>query len=258
MNDQELEQYIRKEYETNKKSFAVIAKELDTYQNWVLRKAKRFNIPIRDKSAAQSLALESGRQAHPTKGMVRDEATKNKIGKSVSENWECLNDTEREHRSQIGKDSWDKKSEFEKKKLLKQAGEAIRKTSKVGSKLEQYLARGLTKAGYVVELHKMRVVANEKIHFDLFFPQNNIVCEINGIGHTKAVWGEEKLLQTKISDSKKVGLVLGRGLVMIVINQTKYISKTYMQSVFDKLLPIVEDVVKQFPPPEERYIVIEV
>ena len=120
MNDQELEQYIRKEYETNKKSFAVIAKELETYPNKMVRLAKRFNIPIRDKSTAQSLALKSGRQAHPTKGMIRDEVTKNKIGKSVSKNWEHLSDFEKEYRSQIGKDSWDKKSEFEKKKLLKQ------------------------------------------------------------------------------------------------------------------------------------------
>jgi hypothetical protein len=60
-------------YLDDKKSFADIAKEYDTYSNKIRRDAVGFQIPIRDKSDAQKNALKSGKHQHPTKGKERSQ-----------------------------------------------------------------------------------------------------------------------------------------------------------------------------------------
>ena len=76
--------WCNKQYWTLERSIGDIAKELDTYPNKVRRALKSHGIKIRDKGAAQSAALKSGRSSHPTKNKGHSEAAKIKISESVA------------------------------------------------------------------------------------------------------------------------------------------------------------------------------
>ena len=73
------EELLIEEYVVKEKSTYVIAKEYNTYPNKILRLLHKYKIPIRDKSTAQVVALNSGRHPHPTEGSKHSEETKNKI-----------------------------------------------------------------------------------------------------------------------------------------------------------------------------------
>ena len=102
--------YIKKEL-----SISTIADQLGTYSNKIRRDAIKCGIPLRDKSSAQKIALQSGRHKHPTKGTTRDEDTRSKIGLSVLNNWEELSESERAKRQNVAKQNWEGLSEDDKK-----------------------------------------------------------------------------------------------------------------------------------------------
>ena len=87
-------------YLKEKLSFASIASKYDTYANKVRRDAVKLGITIRDKSEAQKNALSTGTHSHPTKGKVRSDQTKDKIGLSVMKSWDNLSIEELNRRSQ--------------------------------------------------------------------------------------------------------------------------------------------------------------
>lgn len=66
--------WLSTEYLENERSIYSIAEQLGVYPNKVLRALKKFKIPLRNKSEAQSVALESGRHEHPQRinKMIRD------------------------------------------------------------------------------------------------------------------------------------------------------------------------------------------
>lgn len=70
-----LEEYIHKE-----RSPYQIAAELDTYPNRIRRALLKHKIPVRDHREAQKLALATGRNKHPTKGIEREEEVRGRIG----------------------------------------------------------------------------------------------------------------------------------------------------------------------------------
>jgi len=90
MSDSQKTKILKKMYETENKSFQDIASELGTYANKIRRDAIKYKIKIRDKSDAQKNALKTGKHKHPTKGTVRDDDTKNKIGMAVLKSWEMI------------------------------------------------------------------------------------------------------------------------------------------------------------------------
>ena len=81
----------------------------------MVRAARKHGIDIRDRSQAQKAALKNGRHKHPTKGKKRDSETKKKISESQGKVWDSLSAEERQKRSNIGKESWNKKTEQEKR-----------------------------------------------------------------------------------------------------------------------------------------------
>ena len=99
-NDIDKKKIINDLYIKQNLSFKDIDIKFDTYTNKIRRDAKRFNIPIRDKSEAQKNALKTGKHKHPTKGAPRPEDTKAKIGNSVMESWENLTDKQKKIRKQ--------------------------------------------------------------------------------------------------------------------------------------------------------------
>jgi hypothetical protein len=241
MTEEAKTQLLKKEYETNKKSFADIAVEYETYSNKLRRDAIKYNIKIRNKSEAQSNALANGSSVHPTKGKNREPSTKEKIGLSVLKSWERLDDSELSARKDKSRKQWESLSEDKKADILKQANDAVRETSKVGSKLEKYLFNSLLKDGYKVEFHKEQNLLNTKLQIDLFLPDKNLAIEVDGPSHFAPVWGDDNLKKNKKYDNKKNGLILGKGLYLIRIQQTRDFSKSRALLIYQELKSILND-----------------
>jgi very-short-patch-repair endonuclease len=240
LSDQQKENLLRKEYEVGLKSFRDIADEHGTYANKVRRDAIKFKINIRDKSVAQKNALKTGRSQHPTKGKERSEETKNKIGTGVMTSWENLDDETLEKRKEKARQNWENLPEEVKENILHEANTAVRQASKTGSKLELFLFNRLLQDGYVVEFHKEQNLLNTKLQLDLFLPKLNIAIEVDGPSHFAPVWGEDTLKRNKGYDNKKTGLILGKGLSLIRVKQSKDFSKARATIIYRELLKSIE------------------
>lgn len=256
MTDQEKSDFINLWYLDKKKSFQEIAIMSNTYANKIRRDAKKFNIPIRDKSEAQKNALSTGSHVHPTKGKTRSSDTKLKIGYGVMKNWENLSEAELSNRKEKAKEQWQKLDENEKANLVKLANEAVRNSSKAGSKLEKFILKELINLGYQVDFHKEQTLVNTKLQIDLFIPKHNIAIEVDGPSHFMPVWGEDVLKRNIKYDNKKTGLLLGKGCVLIRIKQTKDYSPTRARLICDNLIQHLKKIHIKFPDIDNRIIEI--
>lgn len=240
LTDQDKKNLIEELYCKDGKSFADIANMYETYANRVRRDAKKYNIKIRDKSEAQKNALKTGKHTHPTKGKERSDEIKQKIGLSVLQSWENLDDSEITKRKLKAKQNWDNLDDNKKQNILKSANIAVRQSSKVGSKLEKYIHKKLLSDGYKVEFHKEQTLVNTKLQIDIFLPTMNLAIEVDGPSHFSAVWGEDSLNRNKKYDSKKEGLILGRGWSLIRIIQTKDYSDSRAFLIYGELLNLIK------------------
>jgi very-short-patch-repair endonuclease len=239
LNDNDKKDLIVNEYINQKKSFQNIAKEHGTYANKIRRDAKKFNISIRSKSEAQSNAINTGTHTHPTKGKVRSEQTKRKIGLSVYETWQNLPESELEQRKTKARENWNKKSEDEKQDIINKANRAVRESSKTGSKLEKYLLHQLINDGYKVEFHKEHLLSNTKLQIDLFLPTMNIAIEVDGPSHFENIWGDQSLSRNKTYDIKKEGLLIGKNISIIRIKQQYDFSESRAYICYQGLIPLL-------------------
>ena len=248
---------IKDLYLKQKKSFADIAELYNTYANKIRRDAVSFKIPIRDKSDAQKNALKTGKHKHPTKGTSRSEEQKNKIGLGVLKSWDNLDAKTLKERKKKSKLAWEKLDQDAKDNMVKLANDAVRSTSKVGSKLEKFLLNQLLSDGFKVEFHKEQSLLTTKLQIDLFVPNINTAIEVDGPSHFLPVWGEDALAKNKSYDQKKQGLILGKGLVLIRIKQTKDFSKARSLLIYDKLKVLLNDIKNNFPSADNRTFTIE-
>jgi very-short-patch-repair endonuclease len=256
LTDSEKTKVLKDLYIKQKKSFADIAKQFKTYANKIRRDAQKLQINIRDKSEAQKNALSTGKIIHPTKGKKRSQKTKDKIGFSVMKSWENLSETELNRRKELARQSWENMDDIQKENILKLANDAVRETSKKGSKLEKFLLDGLIKNGYRVEFHKEQNLLNTKLQIDLFIPKLNIAIEVDGPSHFLPVWGEDALTKNIKYDNKKTGLLLGKGCAIIRIKQTKDFSPSRAKQILDELLENINKISTKFPDPKNRTIEI--
>jgi very-short-patch-repair endonuclease len=254
LNDSQKEKLIKELYSIKKQSFQQIAELYDTYPNKIRRDAKKFNIDIRNKSEAQKNALDNGSHKHPTKGQTRPENIKSKIGKSVLEKWESLDESELKTIKQKARDRWEKLSDDEKENRISAAIQAVRKTSKTGSKLENFIHTKLVKSGYKVDFHKEQTLSNTKLQIDIFIPSLNVAIEIDGPSHFLPVWGDDTLQKNIKYDNKKTGLVLGKGCALIRIKQTRDFSNARAEILWEKLSEILSSIKTKFPNPQDRLI----
>jgi very-short-patch-repair endonuclease len=257
LSDSEKIKLLTQEYGSRNRSFPDIASDYDTYANKLRRDALKFKIPIRDRSEAQKNALATGRHKHPTKGTTRSEETKQKIGASVLTFWEDMSEDELEIRKKKFKEQWDKLSDEDRKAMQQAANEAVRLASKNGSKLEKFMFSGLVEAGYRVEFHKEESLVNTRLQIDLFLPELKIAIEIDGPSHFLPVWGEQTLKRNKTYDSKKEGLLLGKGLALIRVKQTKDFSNARGLIVLEKVKEQLEKIKDKFPDQGNRNFLIE-
>lgn len=235
LSDIDKEKLIRTWYEELNKSFADIAASWGTYPNKIRRDAKKFNITIRNKSQAQKNALDNGKHKHPTKGTNRSSETKQKIGMSVLQAWETLDAHELAARKLKAKTNWENLDEHIKANMHQAAMAAIRQSSKVGSKLENFLLQKLLADGLHVDFHKEQSLVNTRLQIDLFIPSINTAIEVDGPSHFEPVWGHKSLSRNQKYDQKKEGLIIGRGWNLIRIKQTKDFSNARGDLIFQKL-----------------------
>ena len=251
-------EFIIDQYTNHKKSTYEIAQDLKTYPNKIRRALNTLGVELRDKSKAQTVAIQSGRHEHPTKGKKRTEAEKVAISNGMATYWDEMEDTERERRSKLSKKQWDEMPEADKANLRKLAAEAVRKASKEGSKIEKFIYEGLTKAGYDVIFHKRGLVANDKLEVDLFVPSLKTAIEIDGPAHFLPIWGEANLQRHIRSDSQKAGLLINRGFVVLrVKNIIRNLSQKNMRETLAGVVEQLEKIEAKFPPATKRLIEIE-
>ena len=226
-------EYIIDQYVNEKKSTYEIALDLKTYPNKIRRTLTPLGVPLRDKSAAQTVAINSGRHEHPTRGKKRTESEKVAISNGMSNYWDEMDDKERQRRSELSKKQWAEMPEYEKANLRKLAAEAVRKASKEGSKIEKFIFEGLTKAGYEAIFHKKGLVPNDKL--------------------------EVESLQKHIrADAEKAGLLIARGYAILrVKNVIRNLSAKNMRDALEGVITAVKKVEKKFPPQSKRLIEIE-
>ena len=120
-------EYIIDQYVNEKKSTYEIALDLKTYPNKIRRTLNTLGVPLRDKSAAQTVAINSGRHEHPTRGKKRTESEKVAISNGMSNYWDEMDDKERQRRSELSKKQWAEMPEYEKANLRKLAAEELSK-----------------------------------------------------------------------------------------------------------------------------------
>jgi very-short-patch-repair endonuclease len=157
-------------------------------------------------------------------------------------NWEDLTDAELDQRKKKSKLAWENLSDEQKENITSAANKAVRVSSKVGSKLEKYLLNLLIKDGFNVEFHKEQSILNTKLQIDLFIPKLNVAIEIDGPSHFEPVWGDDSLKRNQKYDNKKTGLIIGKGLFLIRIKQTKDFSKSRGLLIFQELQKILQDI----------------
>ena len=230
-----------------------IADSMKSYPNKIRRILYKNGVPLRYSITAQKNALKKGRAQHPTEGKKRSQETKDKISESQGDVWDSLSDEEKEYRSKIGKDSWEQKSDEDKARLIAQAQDAVRESSRTGSKLEHFLLSELGKRKLRVEFHKEHWLKNQNLQVDLYLPEYRSAIEVDGPSHFKPVWGQENLEKNIKADLQKTGLILGSGLVMIRIKQTQSLTQRYMRNILQSLLSLLDTIKDKYPEENERY-----
>lgn len=237
------EAFLQKHHDELGKSPYEIAEEFGTYPNKIRRALIKSGRTPRNKSEAQKTALEKGRSPHPTKGKNRPKETKLKISETISETIAKLPKKKKQERARKSKENWDKKSDIEKELFFKAAAEGVRGAAKEGSRLEKFLRTGLTKAGFSIEYHKKHLVANEKLHLDLFIPSLKTAIEIDGPAHFIPIWGEESLKKHQKADREKTGLLNTSGFYLIrVKNLRKQVSAKLERDILTKIVNALNDI----------------
>ena len=234
-----LEQFNKLHHEKHK-SIYQIAEHFDTYPNKVRRLAKKLGAEIRNKSEAQKIALKTGRQKHPTKGLTRDEDVKIKISESIAQVWDDMPKDEKDRRAQLAKDQWTNMTPQQKQSLQDKAHAGIKRASRFGSKLETKVLDFLVKEGHQVTFHKEHLIGNEKMHLDLLIRNLSIAVEIDGPSHFEPIWGEDKLAKSKAADAKKDGILLNSGFSIIRIRQKKDLTKKLVRDILSELGEILQ------------------
>lgn len=230
-------EYLNKEYVENGRSWSELGKELGLFPNTIRRQAIKLGIKVRNQSEAQKLALKSGTRKHPMKGKTHNLATKTRIGKKLSENWNNSTEAEKDIIRNKRKEQWENTPESLKESMRTQAAKAVRATSKDGSKMEKFILHKLRENKFKAEFHYKQLIVNEKLECDIYLPELQVCLEIDGPSHFQPIYGEEVLAKTRLSDQIKNGLLISKGYWMVRIRAgRKTTTPTYMNLMADKVL----------------------
>lgn len=229
-------------YYNQKKSLRDIAAENGTYVTKLSKLLKANGYTLKTKAETQREVLETGKSKHPTKGTKRPDEVKRAISESNHKVWANLSKKERKKRSKIGKEVWNSMTEEQREEFLKKGRDAVRKTSKEGSKMENYLY-GLLSQQYTVTMHKKGLVANEKLEVDLYVVELNTVIEIDGPSHFDDIWKDGSLERNIRADNEKTSLLINNGYTIVrAMDLRKNKSDIYFRQAGEKILKVLEDI----------------
>lgn len=209
-----LDKQIIRLYNEENLSTYEIAKQLDTYPNKIRRTLKKHGVELKDRSAAQKAALESGRSSHPTEGKKRTIEERIKISKSLVDFWNEMSDKERAKRVKQAKEMWGKIPSAQKEAMRSKGIAAIREAASSGSKMEKFIQKRISEAGYFSESHKM-INPTENLEIDLYIQDLKVIIEVDGPSHFLPIWGQDKLDKQINADLRKTGSLLNMGFVVI-------------------------------------------
>ena len=253
------EQRIVNLYEKDGKSTYEIAESVGTYPNKIRRILKKHGVSMKTRSQAQKNALDGGRAMHPTDGKTRTKSERIKISASVQNYWKEMSKEEHAERSDGARERWYALTEQERRRISGMALEAIQKAGKEGSKLEKFLLKEVSSAGYYVEFHRKGIIPNENLEIDLYIPELKTIIEVDGPSHFLPIWGEEKLRKQIKADSHKTGLILSKGYVIMRLKSYgDFVSLNVKEGLIKDVLTILESIKDEFPPQSKRLIEIEI
>lgn len=215
-------EYIINAYINEKKSLAMIAEEFGTYVNKIRRFLNKRGVEIRSISESQKIALDTGRNEHPTKGRKRSKEEKGKIAVGVAKSWSELSEDKLDKIKDAARERWNNMSDTDKENISQAAKRGMREASISGSKMEKFIQQELEDNDIPVIFHKKGLVENSNLEVDIFLPSYNIAIEIDGPTHFFPIFGEDRLQKTMESDRTKIGLLLAN---KINILRVKHISK---------------------------------
>lgn len=247
------DQDVLRMYREENKSTYEIAELLNTYPNKIRRTLIKHGCELKDRSDAQKNALKKGRIDHPTAGRKRSYEERLKISAALDQYWGNLGKDERERRAEIAKERWANMTASQRAAMAEAATESIRKAGKEGSKLENFLLRKITDAGFKVDFHKKNLIPNEKLEIDLYIPECKTIIEIDGPSHFFPVWGDEKLQKQIKADLQKSGLLLSKGFAIIRVKVMGLLSLNNQEDLAQDLISHLKRFKDDFPPRSERY-----
>lgn len=254
MND--LDKQVIKLYNEDNFSTYEIAKQLETYPNKIRRILVKHGCELKDKSAAQKAALESGRSSHPTKGKKRTKEERIMISNSLVNYWENMGDKERNERIKQAKDNWNSMSAEQKEKMRSKGIAAIRTAAKEGSKLEKIFEQRIEKVGYKVKMHEV-IIPAENLEIDLYIPELKTIIEVDGPSHFLPIWGEDKLQKQVNADLRKSGALLSKGYAVIRVKSLGQESLAKREQLIEEVISHLHKISNSFPPKSKRFIEVE-
>lgn len=252
----DFEQKVIALYNEKNQSTYEIAKQLDTYPNKIRRTLIKHGIELKDKSAAQKAALESGRSSHPTAGKKRTNAEKIAISQSLVNYWEEMSDKEKARRVKQAKSNWKNMSAKQKEEMRSKGISAIRTAAKEGSKMERWVKERLEESGFSVRTHVL-IIPAENLEIDLYIPHLKTIIEVDGPSHFLPIWGEEKLQKQVNADLRKSGALLSKGYAVIRLKSLGQESLAKREEMLSSVVDEVTKISNKFPPKSKRFIEVE-
>lgn len=252
----DFEQDVIKLYNEDNKSTYEIAKQLDTYPNKIRRTLIKHGYELKDKSAAQKAALESGRSSHPTAGKKRTTEQKIAISKGLVNYWGEMSEKEKARRVKQAKNNWKNMTAQQKESMRSKGIAAIRTAAKEGSKMERWVKDKLEDAGFSVRSHVL-IIPAENLEIDLYIPDLKTIIEVDGPSHFLPIWGEEKLQKQVNADLRKSGALLSKGYAVIRLKSLGQESLAKREEMLSSIVDEVTEISKKFPPKTKRFIEVE-
>jgi very-short-patch-repair endonuclease len=242
-------------YTEDRDSLEMIAKKYNTYVNKIRRFLIKNGVPIRSFAESQKIALEVGRNEHPTKGRKRTDEEKSKISSAVSKAWDEFSDEKKEAIREGATIRWHQKSDLEKEEMALAAKKGMQKAAMIGSKMEHFIQTDLESRKIPVIFHKKDLVKNTNLEVDIFVPSYNTAVEIDGPTHFLPIFGEERLIKTMESDREKIGLLISAGYNIL---RLKCLSKSVSMAKSKKITDAIVEFLESLGSSSGQYKEIEV
>ena len=226
-----------------KLSMRDIAKLLNTSPNSISRMFKKYGAESLSTSEIIRKKIKNGSIVpnHPE----WTEEQKLNFSEKTAKSWEN-NPNRNDSYKEEAREKWNALTEAEKKKQSKKMLDGVREASKNGSRLEHVLAEEIRKFGFLSIKHKVNVLPNSDLEFDLYIPEIGTIIEVDGPSHYSPIWGEERLKKNKERDAEKAGSAINMKFNFIRVIQSKNtISQIYVRTISKKLIDCLERIKRE-------------